>query len=36
MEVIYDLQGRKQTGLQPGVNIVKMANGKTIKVYVNK
>ncbi len=34
MEAVYDLQGRKQNGLQRGVNIMKMANGKTIKVYV--
>lgn len=34
VETIYDLQGRKQNTLQPGMNIVKMANGRTLKVYV--
>lgn len=36
MEAVYDLQGRKQNGLQKGMNIIKMSNGKTLKVYVNK
>ncbi|MCQ2222179.1 MAG: hypothetical protein MJZ35_00150 [Bacteroidaceae bacterium] len=36
VEAVYDLQGRKQNGLQKGMNIMKMSNGKTIKVYVNK
>lgn len=36
MESIYDMQGRKQNGLRQGMNIIKMSNGKTIKVYVNK
>lgn len=35
-EVIYDMQGRRQNNLQPGINIIKMSNGRTIKVYVNK
>lgn len=34
VESIYDLQGRKQNNLQPGMNIMKMANGRTIKVMV--
>ena len=34
MEAVYDLQGRKQNGLQKGMNIMKMANGRTIKVMV--
>ena len=34
MQAVYDLQGRKQNGLQPGMNIIKMTNGKTIKVMV--
>ena len=31
---IYDINGRKTEGLQHGLNIVKMSNGKTIKVMV--
>ena len=30
----YDLNGRKTTGLQRGMNIVKFGNGKTKKVMV--
>ena len=36
MEAVYDLNGRKQNGLQRGMNIMKMKNGRTIKVFVNK
>ncbi len=36
IEAVYDLQGRKQNDLQKGMNIIKMSNGKTLKVYVNK
>lgn len=36
VEGVYDIQGRKQNGLQNGMNIMKMSNGKTIKVIVNK
>lgn len=36
MEAVYDLQGRKQNSLQRGVNIMKMKDGRTIKVFVNK
>jgi len=31
----YDMQGRRQNGLQKGMNIVKRGS-KTIKVIVNK
>lgn len=33
---VYNLNGVRQNSLQNGVNIVKMANGKTIKVILNK
>lgn len=33
-EAIYDLQGRKLNDLQSGMNIMKMKDGRTIKVYV--
>lgn len=36
MEAVYDLSGRKQSGLQRGMNIMRMKNGRTIKVFVNK
>lgn len=35
-EMIFDLQGNRQEELKPGMNIVKMSDGRTIKVYVNK
>lgn len=35
-EEIFDLQGNHQDELKPGMNIVKMKDGRTIKVYVNK
>ncbi len=34
IEGMYDLQGRKINELQPGMNIMKMTDGRTIKVYV--
>lgn len=33
---VYNLNGVRQNSLQNGVNIVKMANGKTMKVILNK
>lgn len=33
-EMIFDLQGNLQDELKPGMNIVKMSDGRTIKVYV--
>lgn len=33
---IYDFNGKRQEELKPGLNIMKMKNGRTIKVYVNK
>lgn len=30
---IYDIQGRKQSDIMPGLNIVKKKNGKSIKLY---
>lgn len=33
-EMIFDLQGNRQDELKPGMNIVKMSDGRTIKVYV--
>lgn len=36
VEAVYDLQGRRQSELKAGMNVVKMADGRTIKVYVNK
>lgn len=35
-EMIFDLNGIRQARLMPGMNIVKMKDGRTIKVYVNK
>lgn len=35
-EEVYDMQGRKQDGLQKGMNIMRTKDGRTIKVYVNK
>lgn len=35
-EMIFDLHGNRQEELKPGMNIVKMKDGRTIKVYVNK
>lgn len=34
--MIFDLHGNRQEELKPGMNIVKMSDGRTIKVYVNK
>lgn len=34
VEGIYNAAGAKQNGLQKGINIMKMANGKTVKVMV--
>lgn len=34
VEAIYNAAGAKQNGLQKGINIIKMANGKTVKVLV--
>lgn len=34
MEAVYDIHGRKQDGLQKGMNIMKMKDGRTIKVMV--
>ena len=31
---IYDLQGRQRDTLQPGVNVVRMQNGRTKKIFV--
>ncbi len=36
IDAVFDLQGRMLDGLQKGMNIMKMSNGKTIKVYVNE
>lgn len=33
---VYNLNGVRQNSLQNGVNIVKMANGKTMKIILNK
>lgn len=33
-ESVYDIQGRKQNGLQSGMNIMRTKDGKTLKVYV--
>lgn len=33
-EMIFDLQGNRQEELKPGFNLVKMKDGRTIKVYV--
>lgn len=33
-EMIFDLHGNRQEELKPGMNIVKMSDGRTIKVYV--
>ncbi len=33
-EAIYDLQGRRQTKMQKGINIIRMSNGTTRKVLV--
>lgn len=30
---VYDFQGRKQSEIKPGLNIVKKRNGKTVKLY---
>lgn len=35
-KMIFDLHGNRQEELKPGMNIVKMKDGRTIKVYVNK
>ena len=32
-EAIYGIDGRKYDTLQPGVNIVRMKNGRVIKIY---
>lgn len=34
MTAVYDLNGRKQSGLQRGINILRRADGSTIKVMV--
>lgn len=34
VEDFYDIQGRRQEGLQKGMNIVKLRNGKTQKILV--
>lgn len=34
VEAVYDLQGRLQSGLKDGMNVVKMKDGRTIKVHV--
>ncbi len=36
IEAVFDMQGLKREGLQKGMNIMKMSNGRTIKVYVNE
>lgn len=36
VEAVYDLQGRQQSELKVGMNVIKMKDGRTIKVYVNK
>lgn len=36
VEAVYDLQGRQQSELKVGMNVVKMKDGRTIKVYINK
>ena len=30
----YDINGRRTTGVQKGLNIVRLGNGKTMKVFV--
>ena len=36
IESVYDLQGRKHNVMQKGMNIIRMSDGRTLKVYVNK